>query len=60
MGLCRLLPDDSEFTRLRSMDLFQATDMVFDRKNTMDLDLEIDIIKADDKLLDLYLDRILG
>ncbi len=58
MGLCRLLPDSSEFTRLRSMDLFQGTDISFDMKNLIDLGLGIDIPKADDVLLDLYLERM--
>jgi len=59
MGLCRLLPDSAEFQRLRSMDLFQWTDIVFDRKNTLDLAWEIDIVNADNSLLLLYLNKFI-
>lgn len=56
-ALCRLSPDRASFERLRGMDLFQATDMVFDTKNT-DAALRGSgvVIPAPDRaLLDRYL-----
>lgn len=60
MALCRCLPE-SYFERYRHMDLFQATGIIFDTANT-DQTLAgsgIEIPKADDALLDLYLRHIL-
>jgi len=34
MALCRVLPHRQDFEQLRSMDLFQATDVTFDQTNT--------------------------
>lgn len=34
LALCRLLPQNNSFSKLRSMDLFQATDISFDMTNT--------------------------
>lgn len=61
MALCRCLPEPY-FERYRAMDLFQATDIVFDTTNTEKIlsGTGIKIPAADDTLLDLYLHYILG
>jgi thioester reductase-like protein len=62
MALCRLLPNEESFDRYRAMDLFQATDVRFDQKNTLEAlkDKGISCPKADVSLLKLYMERILN
>lgn len=58
LALCRCLPD--EFEKRRVMDLFQATDIVFDTTQT-EIDLKGTSLKcptASDDLLDLYINSI--
>ncbi|MDP3985682.1 MAG: non-ribosomal peptide synthetase [bacterium] len=59
-ALCRLLPNHESFERLRGMDLFQATGIIFDANHTDAAlrDTEITIPAPDRSLLDRYLDRI--
>ncbi|MFA6301750.1 MAG: amino acid adenylation domain-containing protein [Legionella sp.] len=54
LALCRLLPDS--FDRFRTMDLFQATDIVFDQENTLKhlANTDIRCPVADDALLEKY------
>ncbi len=62
MALCRLLPPQHQvFERFRTMDLFQATDMTFEQKNTLK-HLEntgICCPPADEFLLDKYIERMI-
>ncbi|MBI2473960.1 amino acid adenylation domain-containing protein [Candidatus Uhrbacteria bacterium] len=60
-ALCRLLPDQTSFERLRDMDLFQATNIFFDTTHT-DTALSgtgIVIPPPNLTLLERYLDQIL-
>lgn len=61
MALCRILSADNQpLERFRSMDLFQATSIKFDQKNTQGHLLDTDIVcpKADGNLLNTYLNWI--
>ena len=59
-ALARLVPYKGAFEQLRSMDLFQATDIVFDQKNTVCIlkDTGIHTPKASFSLLEKYLSHI--
>ena len=60
MALCRLTGSDFEF--FRTMDLFQATDVVFDDRNTKSI-LEpfgIACPEPSNELVQLYLEQMLG
>jgi thioester reductase-like protein len=54
LGLCRVLSSD-DFSRYRSMDLFQATNIDFDMARLKAALPAIEYPKADDVLLNLYL-----
>jgi thioester reductase-like protein len=56
LGLCRALPPE-DFNSRRSMDLFQATDVVFDRRETA-LVTGAECPPASDSLMDLYIKGI--
>lgn len=60
MALCRLTGSDFEF--FRTMDLFQATDVVFDDRNTKGIlgPLGIACPAPSDALVQLYLSQMLG
>lgn len=60
MALCRLTGSDFEF--FRTMDLFQATDVVFDDRNTKGILAALGIVCPDpsDELVRLYLEQMLG
>jgi len=60
-ALCRLLPQHAAFERLRDMDLFQATGIIFDTKHTDNAlhGKNITISPPNRALLERYLDRIL-
>lgn len=60
MALCRLTGSDFEF--FRTMDLFQATDVVFDDRNTKSIlePLGIACPAPSDALVQLYLEQMLG
>jgi len=57
MSLCRILPE--HFEKRRNMDLFQATDIIFDQSNTQKIikmywwDISAPVV--DENLLDLYI-----
>ncbi len=57
LALCRLLPDEHDFSRMRSMDLFQATDITFDQRHTKQAlqGPRLHVPPPSDALLDLYL-----
>ncbi|MDP2205586.1 MAG: AMP-binding protein [Alphaproteobacteria bacterium] len=59
LGLCRTLPPD-QYARHRIMDLFQATDVIFDTVEADKYLLPADIIcpAPDDALMDLYMRNI--
>lgn len=59
-ALCRLLPRRGSFEHLRSMDLFQATGIVFDQANTRRLlkNTHIKLPRANAMLLGKYLRHI--
>lgn len=62
MALCRVIPERSSFQRYRAMDLFQATDVFFDQRNTSQ-GLESSSIacpSANEALLEKYLEQILN
>ncbi len=52
LSLCRIF-GDAEFSRHRTMDLFQATSVIFDTRNT-DAVLDFTCPPADEKLISLY------
>lgn len=54
LGLCRALASD-DFSRYRSMDLFQATNIDFDMARLKAALPKIEYPKADDALLNLYM-----
>lgn len=54
MALCRLMPKPM-FERYRAMDLFQATGITFDMKNSLNILSDMHTPAADDALLDIYL-----
>ena len=60
MALCRLTGSDFEF--FRTMDLFQATDVVFDDRNTKSILSPLGIVcpAPSDELVRLYLEQMLG
>ena len=60
MALCRLTGSDFEF--FRTMDLFQATDVVFDDRNTKSILSPFGIVcpAPSDELVRLYLEQMLG
>lgn len=60
MALCRLTGSDFEF--FRTMDLFQATDVVFDDRNTKSILEPLGIVcpAPSDALVQLYLGQMLG
>ncbi len=60
MALCRLTGGDFEF--FRTMDLFQATEVVFDKQNANKILEPLGIIcpEPTDELLQLYLERMLS
>ncbi len=60
MSLCRAMKEKDFFTRYRTMDLFQSTDFIFDRKNTLQSLEQTDIIcpQANGQLLKLYLEKM--
>ncbi len=60
LGLCRLLVGTQEkaFGHLRSMDLFQATEVSFDTVNTDNALAPLKCPQADDRLLELYLGKL--
>ncbi len=60
MALCRLTGSDFEF--FRTMDLFQATDVVFDDRNTKIILEPLGIVcpAPSDELVRLYLEQMLG
>ncbi|PPD32349.1 MAG: hypothetical protein CTY21_11540 [Methylomonas sp.] len=60
MALCRLTGSDFEF--FRTMDLFQATDVVFDYRNTKSILEPLGIVcpAPSDQLVRLYLKQMLG
>jgi amino acid adenylation domain-containing protein/thioester reductase-like protein len=60
MALCRLTGSDFEF--FRTMDLFQATDVVFDDRNTKSILEPLGIVcpAPSDELVRLYLEQMLG
>ena len=62
MALCRLFSEHQLFERFRSMDLFQATDIVFDQTNTHRYleNTDISCPPADDALLNKYMEWIYG
>lgn len=59
-ALARLVPYEGAFEQLRSMDLFQATDIIFDQKNTKHIlkDTDIQVPKASFSLLEKYLSHL--
>jgi len=60
MALCRLTGSDFEF--FRTMDLFQATDVVFDDRNTKSILAPTGIVcpAPSDELVRLYLEQMVG
>lgn len=58
-ALCRCFQGQDDFTRYRTMDLFQATDIVFDSRLT-DRDLNYTCPKVTQALLKTYCDAILN
>lgn len=60
LGLCRLLVDTQEkaFGHLRSMDLFQATEVSFDTVNTDRALAPLRCPEPDDRLIELYLGKL--
>ena len=61
MALCRLMPGKKDFEQLRSMDLFQATNVDFDQTNVWQYLKSTPIIapKPDTNLLDKYIKLML-
>lgn len=61
LGLCRALPPD-DYARHRIMDLFQATDVIFDTRKADACLLPAGIIwpETTDALLDLYMSQVFG
>ena len=62
LALCRIISEGEEFVRYRTMDLFQATNIVFNRQNTEQALKESNIVcpQANKQLLEKYLNRILN
>lgn len=58
LGLCRALGSEG-FTRYRSMDLFQATDIFFDTTRLQAALPDIPCPAASNELLDIYLDNMI-
>ncbi|HMX47084.1 MAG TPA: hypothetical protein PKC93_14105, partial [Candidatus Obscuribacter sp.] len=60
LGLCRLLVGTQEkaFGHLRSMDLFQATDVCFDTVNTDRALAPLRCPQPDERLIELYVNNL--
>ncbi len=62
LALCRGIPGEGAFARFRTMDLFQATDVVFDKTRTNASLASSGIVcrVVDDELVKLYLENAVG
>ncbi len=62
LALCRYLPGQEDFQRLRPLDLFQATEVTFDMQNTLSslAGSGISCPAADSRLLQLYVRKALA